>query len=589
LGRYFSVTFAKGGVINNMKWALAVFFLSLAVPGFSGWARQPRTAAALLGSGVATVKAQQSAATAPQSAGPAAPASKSPSKPTAQPSGKKEHTFRGTVEKVDANARTLTVDGENVPGWMAKMTMTYRVDKAETLTVKAGDHITAKVYDGDTSTLYEVRIVAVKPADANELPPLSYVCDTQGEDIAVAAAQSSVIEERPGKCPPTGAPLVPVRLDTVYSCLKFQSFIQEKPGVCPVDKSELVPITVGLYFTCKNDSKVRQLEQGNCADGSARIRSYERRPHGDHNPRHGGQFFMADDSWHHLEGTFLRPNVFRVYFYNDFTQPLAVTGFSATAVKADANGGKIAAPVILKAGRTKDRNTLEALMQDTTLPASFELRVKFKPNDKERVFDFTFADYSKEPVPASLAPGASAPIITAATRPKSQTRATTAPSRAARDASNGPAASPAKTAMPTPAPQTGGGDLADSVPLYPYSNTAPGTIGLEEPLPTTTPELLTELAKRAQSVKMLLDEGNLPSLWYPAIRAKDVALALEESHMNDIQEAQRAKMASAVKRLTLAAWQIDAAGDLGNKELLLPLYREFSAAITDIQSAYATQ
>ena len=88
---------------------------------------------------------------------------------------------------------------------------------------------------------------------------------------------------------------------------------------------------------------------------------------------------------------------------------------------------------------------------------------------------------------------------------------------------------------------------------------------------------------------MLLDEGNLPGLWYPAIRAKDVALALEESHMNDVPEAQRPKMASAVKRLTLVAWQIDAAGDLGNKELLLPLYREFSAAITDIQSAYETQ
>ena len=98
-------------------------------------------------------------------------------------------------------------------------------------------------------------------------------------------------------------------------------------------------------------------------------------------------------------------------------------------------------------------------------------------------------------------------------------------------------------------------------------------IAREEPLPTTTPELLAELAKRAQSVTMLLDEGNLGGLWYPAIGAKDVALALEENHMNDLPEAQRPKMASAVKRLTLAAWQIDAAGDLGNKELLLPLYQ----------------
>ena len=113
--------------------------------------------------------------------------------------------------------------------------------------------------------------------------------------------------------------------------------------------------------------------------------------------------------------------------------------------------------------------------------------------------------------------------------------------------------------------------------------------GREEALPTTTPELLAELAKRAQSVKTLLDEGNLAGLWYPAIGAKDVALALEENHMNDLPEAQRPKMASAVKRLTLAAWQIDAAGDLGNKERLLPLYRDFSAAIADIQAVYGTR
>jgi hypothetical protein len=68
-----------------------------------------------------------------------------------------------------------------------------------------------------------------------------------------------------------------------------------------------------------------------------------------------------------------------------------------------------------------------------------------------------------------------------------------------------------------------------------------------------------------------------------------VALALEENHLGEISEGERPKMASAVKRLTMAAWQIDAAGDLGNKERLLPLYRDFSLAIADIESAYGSK
>ena len=75
------------------------------------------------------------------------------------PAGKKEFAFKGKVEKVDEKSKMVTVNNESIPGWMASMTMAYRVDKADVLkTVKAGDSITATVYDGDYQTLYNIKV-----------------------------------------------------------------------------------------------------------------------------------------------------------------------------------------------------------------------------------------------------------------------------------------------------------------------------------------------------------------------------------------------------------------------------------------------
>ena len=68
---------------------------------------------------------------------------------------------------------------------------------------------------------------------------------------------------------------------------------------------------------------------------------------------------MADDAWHHLEGTYPGPGLFRVFFYDDWTRPLPPEGFSARAIIKD-SAGKEVSTVPLTTSKLPDSNAMDA-------------------------------------------------------------------------------------------------------------------------------------------------------------------------------------------------------------------------------------
>src|SRR4051812_48134835 len=395
-----------------------------------------------------------------------------------------------------------------------------------------------------------------KPAAASEkLPPLSYVCPM--------VQDAEVLEDKPGKCPKCGMPLQPIRLDLRYACPVHQTYIQEKAGTHPYDGRELVPVTISVVWTC-GDQKF--LDPGKCGDGSARKEQYEQRPHGDHNPKHGGQFFMAPDAWHHLEGTYPSAGLFRMYFYNDYSKPLKPAGFSAMITLLDANDKDTGVTIPLKPGRIS--NTMEAAIPTTSAPMPLRVlaRVKFTPTSEPSGFNFTFAEPTKEP---------------AATPPAAVTTSNAPP--AAAPAAPAPPSTPAPQ-QPTPAP------TASAAPAVDLSGAPAALLTAldEDALPKTTQGLIQELTKRATEVEQTVKDGNLGQVWLPAMGTKTVALALE-AHASTLPERQRALADVAIKRVVTAAWALDAYGDLGNKEKMTQAYEKLASAVADLKTAYASR
>jgi len=217
---------------------------------------------------------------------------------------------------------------------------------------------------------------AVRPPSA--LPPLSWTCPMHPE----------VVDDQKGACPICTMPLMAVRLELVWSCQLHLDVTRHQPGPCGICGRPLVKIIKALSFRCPSHPKVTESSPGTCPIDKRRlVATYSLRPHGDHNPKHGGSFIMAPNNWH-VEATHPAPSQFRLYVYDEYSRAFIPKDFTSRIVRdgtstpfKPASGGAF----------------LEARVPQAALPATIVVKARFEKQQPEYQFDFQFYDYSKEP------------------------------------------------------------------------------------------------------------------------------------------------------------------------------------------------
>jgi hypothetical protein len=329
--------------------------------------------------------------------------------------------------------------------------------------------------------------------------------------------------------------LVPVRLESVWSCPVHTAVTREAKGRCPICNRELVQMTVALTWTCRNRPDIDVIEPGRCPDGAPMVAKRTLRPHGNHNPQHGGQFFMAPDNTHHLEGTLPSSRVFRVYLYDDYARPLAAARLKDVRGVVDV-GGRSVTLVASTAG-----SYLQGRIDPAAFPARLTAKIRLKPEAPEYRFDFAFPTVTKDPND----------------RPRRETARPTPPA----------------TRMPAAAAGARDVEIAADPAL------------IQVPIPDTVPEILAQLRTRDSQVRELLDRGSLPAVFVPAFQARDLALALE-TRLGTVGAGQREMAGAAIQDLVRAAWLIDAFGDVGNADQARAAFGAFHDAALRIAAAF---
>ena len=235
--------------------------------------------------------------------------------------------------------------------------------------------------------------------------PLKWLCALYGSALIVVLATLN------GSPDVLQAQAPEPQTENVWSCPVHAIVNQENPGKCPICRRELVPVTATVTWTCADHPEIDRPARGRCADGSPMEPRYTQSTHANHNPRHGGLFFMAPDLWHHLEGAYLG-DVLRIYLYDDYTKPLApglrasVAGRIVTRETFDPKTHTTTEIAAFPLMVSLEGDYLEAHVGRLPLPADMTAKIRFTKGGEEYRFDFTFGELSvdREPVSTPAAP-----------------------------------------------------------------------------------------------------------------------------------------------------------------------------------------
>jgi hypothetical protein len=244
--------------------------------------------------------------------------------------------------------------------------------------------------------------------------------------------------------------------------------------------------------------------------------------HMDHSPLHGGQFFMAANNYHHLEGALPRPGEFHLYLYDDFKQPLDPRNFAGEVVYERWDAEKkewLETKYPLEAG-APGSPSLRARIPEA-MPAEFYASV-WLAGERTR-FDFFFEEPSRE--------------LSAA-------------------------------------------DLARYAALGPHSHLRPPLA-----IPDSAAAVAVELERRTQLLRELIGRQEWLSLHVPAFDAMDLAEALLDK-LEGLSARDRGRIRQAVARTLQSAAELDRAGDLADAGRALRAFARYDEAVAVLLDAF---